>query len=380
MAPLRIETTETLLAALDQIGEIVLVTDTNGCITYANYGFERLTGYSASEAIGKKPNILSSGHTPTEVYSTMWSTVLSGEVWEGLLVNRRKDGSLFDCRLVVAPVVYNGEIVRLVSVQEDLTEQMESRRALERQAELLEQEIADRTRDLEQHARALVHAEKLATIGELSASIAHEVLNPVMGISGALQILQRRISEDDPNRKIIERVRLEVQRLDETVRGLLSMVRPKTAERRARVNIVDVINSATGLVRSKALESGIRIHTKCDDGPYLVWVNDVQIRQIFLNLLVNAVAALEGNSGQINISCSINNHMISIEIEDDGPGVPDDFLPKLFEPFVTTREDGTGLGLPISRRIARRHGGDLAACESREQGACFVLTLPQAMD
>jgi PAS domain S-box-containing protein len=374
-----LERPEILLAALDHIGEIVIVTQPDGCITYANSGFERITGYTAEEVIGKKPNVLASGQTPRSVYRSLWDTILTGRVWEGLLVNRRKDGTLFDCRLVVAPVYEDGEIVRLVSIQQDLTTHMDARRALERHAGHLEEAVAARTRELEAHVRALVQAEKLSTLGEVSASIAHEILNPLMGISGAIQILQRRMAQADPARPVLDRIRSEVQRLDETVRGLLSMIRPIQQAPRERVDFADVLRGALALVRSETRDAGVQVITEAPADPVFVRANANQIRQILLNLAINAIHELKGRPDPVlRVAWSADERDLEVRVMDNGPGFPPELLPRLFDALVTTKKGGTGLGLSISNRIARNHEGSLRAENLPDGGACFTLRLPVA--
>lgn len=208
--------------------------------------------------------------------------------------------------------------------------------------------------------------EALAQLGSLSASVAHELRNPLAGISGALQVITRSLPADAPHRHIMEKVEQEVHRLDDLVTDLLAFARPGAACVRP-LDLGEAVARAVELVRSDW--PGVRFE---QIGQASGHADPNVLQQILLNLLQNAAQAVEGR-GRVRIDVETDR----IRISDDGPGIPEAMRSDIFQPFFTTKTRGTGLGLAISERSARSMDADLRLGRGPLSGASFVLELPQ---
>ncbi|HMV69143.1 MAG TPA: protoglobin domain-containing protein [Myxococcota bacterium] len=211
----------------------------------------------------------------------------------------------------------------------------------------------------------LQRAEALARLGSLSAAVAHELRNPLAGISGALQVLSRSFEAGDPRRGIMEQVLTQVRRMDALVRDLLTFSRPPPPHP-ADVDLFAVADEVARLMRQGQPELDLTI-----SGKGRAWADPDHTHRILLNLVTNAAQATSGR-GAVEIRVRPGG----IVVQDDGPGVPEDVAPRIFEPFFTTRTQGTGLGLAICRQSADAMAGTLTL-EPRPGGARFVLSLPQ---
>jgi len=220
-----------------------------------------------------------------------------------------------------------------------------------------------------------IQSEKLAEIGRLSASIAHEVNNPLAIIAYAVQLLQREESNSDFQREMTERIEAEVERLKNLTGGLLSFSRRDTGPRQL-TNLKDVFEQVLLLIRYELTRKSIHLREDYAPAP-AIWADANQLKQVFINLLMNAAQAL-GQAGEISIHLVELRDQIEIRIRDNGPGVPNAMSEKIFEPFVTTKKEGegTGLGLYLCRSIIQEHGGQLQLEQSTQPGACFVIRLP----
>lgn len=214
-------------------------------------------------------------------------------------------------------------------------------------------------------AGRLHRAESLAQLGAMSASVAHELRNPLAGISGAVQVIARSMAADAPHARILTKVEAEIRRLDTLVTDLLSFSRPRTA----RMQTVDLRIPATRaveLLSTEAVDARLGVH-----GAGHAHADPDLVHHILLNLVHNGIQATSGSGAvQIHVAPGL------IVVADDGPGVPHDVRGRLFEPFFTTRTRGTGLGLAICRRFAQAMGADVVLREEGPlQGATFALVL-----
>jgi signal transduction histidine kinase len=234
-------------------------------------------------------------------------------------------------------------------------------------------------------AAELQRAAQLSFVGELAAGLAHEIKNPLAGIQGGVDILIRRRDKNDPEREALEGMRHEVQRIDSTVRTLLDKARPRLVSVRAS-SLTEVVGRAVNLARAQlnsAVSHSVSIEFEPPDDPVTVPIDPAQIEDAVLNLIINAIEAIDGN-GTVTIRIARSERQAedetameaTVEVTDNGPGIADEDLKRIFNPFFTTRTSGTGLGLPAVRRIARAHGGSVEVTSTLGTGSTFTLHLP----
>ena len=242
------------------------------------------------------------------------------------------------------------------------------------QLEKSHRELQVSHQELEQAQTQLIRTEKLASIGQLAAGVAHEINNPLGTILIYSHLIQKSLEPDDPKREDIALVISEANRAKDIVQGLLSFAREKKL-RASEININDILEEVLSLVVNQSLFHNIKIKKSFDQDPQAIVADETQLKQVFLNIILNAAQAMEGN-GKLTISTIFDKKQIKIKIADTGPGIPPEVMGKLFSPFFTTKEKGTGLGLAISYGIIERHQGKIDVETDLGKGSTFVITLP----
>ncbi len=234
-----------------------------------------------------------------------------------------------------------------------------------------------RARQVEQDTQRshLARVEQLATLGEVAASLAHEIRNPLAGSKAAIDVLAGDEKAEEP-RRILRAVSAELARVDGVVRQLLKFARPK-APGLAKVDLWALLDDAVLLSGPRAAAQGVTLQVEPLSGPLEVMADADMVRQVTVNLLLNALHALQGVNGPtIVVSAGRRDGQAACSIRDNGPGIPADRADAIFRPFVTSKPEGTGLGLATSRRLIELHGGRLWIENPGERGACFTFTLP----
>jgi PAS domain S-box-containing protein len=352
--------------ALDQ-STIVAITDQRGIINYVNDEFCRISKYSREELLGQDHRIINSGYHSKEFIRNLWTTIASGNVWKGELRNRAKDGSIYWVDTTIVPFLdKEGKPYQYVAIRHDIT-----------QLKLAEEQIRQQTVELQRAAQ-------LSITGELAAGLAHEIKNPLAGIQGAVDILIRRRDVNDPEREALEGVRHQVQRIDKTVRALLDRARPRNLKL-IRASLTELMQATVGLARSQLVARGgdrIRIEFVPPAEEIFTVIDSAQIEDAVLNLMINAMEAVE-EDGKVTLRIyrvapddQEASEVAVIEVSDNGRGIDQKDLANIFSPFFTTRQGGTGLGLPAVRRIARVHGGSVDVKSVVGQGSTFAIRLP----
>jgi signal transduction histidine kinase len=210
-------------------------------------------------------------------------------------------------------------------------------------------------------------------VGELAATVAHEIKNPLAGISGAIQVIADAIPATDPRREIVSEILAQVRRLDETVRDLLVFARPWTPEPQT-TDLIELLGRVTRILKQQERMSTIALH--CETPPSLVLSADPRLLQeVFFNILQNAVDALP-RGGEIRVDIQETPGMAVIRVRDTGCGISPDHIPRLFSPFFTTKTRGTGLGLAISKRMIEAHGGRVEIDSELGKGTEVKISLP----
>lgn len=228
-----------------------------------------------------------------------------------------------------------------------------------------------------QHAlyeQKLSESEHLATVGQLAASLAHEIKNPLAGISGAIQVLGAGLDDRHPHKEIISEALRQIDRLDAAVKDLLVYARPKPPST-TRVNLNDLIERALILFRQEPAFRNVRVRCEGLNCEHEAQVDEAQMQQVLSNLLINAAHACERGG---DICCRITRleSCFRIVIEDNGIGIPADILPRIAEPFFTTKSRGTGLGLSICQRIVEAHRGVMSFASEVGKGTRVTLEIP----
>jgi two-component system NtrC family sensor kinase len=251
---------------------------------------------------------------------------------------------------------------------------------LARQAEValenarLHAELRAYVRQVEESQRALIQAEKMTIAGRLTASIAHEINNPLQSVSNCLHLASRKELSARERQRYLEMAQNEMDRLLNTVQRMLDYYRPGVLDRKP-VDLNELIQKVIALVSRQLEERQIRVFTRFSNKLSPVLAVGDQIQQVLLNLVLNAMEAMP-QGGKLYVETAIHKENAEVIVEDSGPGVPEAQRGHIFEPFVSTKEGGTGLGLAVSYGIISAHGGSLELVEGRGRGACFKMILP----
>jgi len=330
----------------------IQITDAKGRMVYVNPAFERTTGYTRDELIGQNPNIISSGKYSKEFWGKVWLKIREGKIWQGEIENRKKDGSSVYTQVLISPIVDgDGKVIGYLGSHRDITEQ----KALEQQ---------------------LMHSQKMESMGTLAAGIAHEVGNPLTSISSIVQVLNRTLTDEFAKERL-QLVQTQVHRITKIIRDLVDFSRPSNYQLQP-TDVVKNAKEAVEIVRlaKKARNVTFDVDVK-DEIPLLSLVPD-QISQVFINLLLNGVDAMDGRDGVIKVVAERDDTYARISISDNGVGIADEHLNKIGEPFFTTKPvgKGTGLGLWVSQGIIKSFRGDITVKSVRGDGTTFTVLLP----
>ncbi len=236
------------------------------------------------------------------------------------------------------------------------------------------------------HREQMTRAERLASIGEMAASVAHEIKNPLAGLAGATQILAGSFGKDDTRYPVIQEMLKLTDRLDKTIRDLLSFARESEPNWR-QGNLNDVVEETLFFVARDEGNAGDKLEVSLDPGMPDIAMDPQQIQQVLFNLVINARHAA-GDNGRVEVATSQHAsaaaardgtevECVEVRVHDNGPGIPTEKLGEVFKPFYTTKNQGTGLGLPISRKIVEAHGGLIHVESTVGEGATFYVWLPR---
>jgi signal transduction histidine kinase len=222
--------------------------------------------------------------------------------------------------------------------------------------------------------RRMLRADRLATIGELAAGAAHEIRNPLTSIKSSLQYLESRCREET-EKKLLGVALRETDRIDETLAALLSFSRPSEI-RKEPCDLVGLLEESVALVSLQARAKGVDVRTSIPPAPVVVEADGSQLKQVFLNVFLNAVQAMEGGGVLSVEALRFESGRPLIRVTDTGPGIPEEALDKVFDPFFTTKKGGTGLGLSICYTIVKAHGGEIEVRSRLGEGTTVLVSLP----
>ncbi len=242
-----------------------------------------------------------------------------------------------------------------------------------REVRVLASALATMVERLESSRLQLARQESLAAMGTMAAVLAHEIRTPLSVLRGSADMLARRVGDDERDRELVSFLEEEIGRLERLVNDLLMFARPRPPDI-APTDLADVARRGMRTLAGKAEEAGVSLSAELQPAP--VQGDEEQLYQVALNLMGNAIEA-SPRGGEVRVRTGTTGPDASLAVDDDGPGIPAATLDEVWTPFFTTRRGGTGLGLPLVRRIARAHGGDAIIELPREKGTRVVLTLPR---
>lgn len=355
-----------LTTAIEQSAEMVVITDTEGTIQYVNPAFERITGYTRQEAIGRNITILKSNQKDEHVDQNMWDTLAGGEVWTGHFVNKKKDGTLFEEDATISPIKDDSnKIVSHVAVKRDVTREV-----------LLQKQLQQ--------------AQKMESVGTLAGGIAHDFNNILTIVLGYSELLLADKSRGAAEYEEILAIRQAARRGSDLVKQILTFSR--RAEYHPRpMSLNQEVQQAKRLL-SRTIPKMIQIDLHLADDLKTVHADPGQMEQILLNLAVNAKDAMP-NGGKLVIETRnvyLNDeycraHLgvkpgpyVLLTVSDTGHGMEREIMDHVFEPFYTTKQvgEGTGLGLALVFGIVKGHGGHVACYSEPGVGTTFRIYLP----
>jgi PAS domain S-box-containing protein len=394
-------------AIVQRTTDFIGIASLNGQIQYINPAGLELVGLDALDhALRLHVLDFVSSQDRTTVQREIWPLVLRTGRWKGEF-DLRHFGSgrpipfLVDCFRIDDP--RTGEPMNVATVSRDLSEQKNSEAALRNLNESLERRVTDRTFELAYANEGLVaerlersqadlrfqklqnelsRAARLTAASQMAAAFAHEISQPLTAVVNSVNAAKRLLARGGPAnsltaQEVTDEAAGQALRASEIVRSLRQLVSRGETEKRTEA-LASLIEEAGALVLSGIAPQEVRLGLELDDGARIVLVNRVQIQQVIINLIRNALEAMaDQEPRQVTLSTRARDDgMIEIAITDNGPGIPGDIAGRLFEPFVSSKHDGMGLGLSISRSIIEAHDGQLTAEPNPGGGTIFRFTLP----
>ncbi len=362
-----------LATAIEQSAEGILITDREGTIQYVNPAFERISGYAREEAVGQNPRILKSGRQTAQFYEELWKTITRGEVWTGHIINKRKDGTLYEQDATISPVRnLSGEITNFVSVKRDVTREVE----LEAQ---------------------LRQAQKMEAIGQLAGGVAHDFNNILTAILGNAELVRNGMEKNLPRDY---QLLSDLAQIDHAAQRAATLTRQLLAFSRRQVFspvVLDLNRLLTDMEKMlrPLIREDIKLEMVCASDVSCVCADAAQLEQVVVNLVVNARdampeggaltletnnATLDADYVALHAEARAGQHVM-VAVSDTGMGMDTETRRRAFEPFYTTKQlgEGTGLGLAMVHGIVRQSGGHITVYSEPGQGTTFRVYLPAAV-
>jgi len=369
-----------LRSVLDTLPDGMVVIDASGTVRAFSAAAERLFGYGSAEVIGRNVRELMPSPYRDQHDAYIARYLDTGEkriIGSGrVVIGQRKDGSTFPMELAVGEVLGTAETLFTGFIR-DLTER---------------QQTLARLQELQEN---LLHVSRLRSMGQMAAALSHELNQPLTAIANYLNAAQRLLDQipSDHGPPVLARVRQATElaaqqslRSGEIIRRLRAFVARGAVTRQAEP-VARLVEEAVALALVGSRHRGVEVRLLIPADTPDIMADRVQIQQVLLNLIRNAIEAMEGREmRRLTITAAQRDGMVEIAVADTGAGITDDVRDKLFQPFVTTKDDGMGIGLSVCRTIIEAHGGRITAEAGpngiseagAESGTVFRFTLPQA--
>lgn len=382
------ERTDEMETIVNGIQDFILVITPDMEIIDANESFLTKMRYAREDVIGKKcyqvyhkiDHPCNGGETDCPLREVVRNKRQVRKIQTRLMPNGQKRYY----ELNIYPIwEKDGKISRFIHISRDITQHKKEEEELTRR---LEQMVEDRTRQLKETHEKLLHQDKMSSLGKLSASVVHEINNPIAGILNLILLMKRIASEEvvkqkeiDQFKKYLDLMENETRRTSRIVSNLLAFARQSKMEPK-RLSVNQLIEKTLFLNSNLLKIDGVKVETKLDPNlPDLLGSED-QLQQVFMNLVSNAAEAMELDGGRFTIETKhlLREDKLQINFRDTGPGIPEDDIPKLFEPFFTTKKKGkgVGLGLSVAYGIIQEHGGSIYVKSELGEGTTFQVKLP----
>ncbi len=248
---------------------------------------------------------------------------------------------------------------------------------LHEQMQSLLREIEQMVDRLQQSEREVLRAEQLAAVGQLAAGVAHELRNPLTAVKMLVETSREDLEARGLPAEDLAIIEQEVRRLERSLQSFLDFARPPRMEQH-RLDLAAIIDEALALIAGRARKQNVAVRFDAPEPAVWLEADGAQLRQLLINVAMNALDAMpQGGVLAVTVQrLAIDRHYVEVHVQDTGPGISEALLPRLFQPFVSGKETGLGLGLVVSRRIAEEHGGNLWAMNQLQGGACLILRLP----
>jgi PAS domain S-box-containing protein len=356
-----------LLRAVEQAAESVVITDATGLITHLNPSFERTSGYTRAEILGRHVRILKSGVHDQLFYEDLWRTLKGGDPWHGVFVNRRKDGVFYQEEATISPVRDDsGRVTHYVAVKRDVTRE----RALESQLQQVEQ---------------------FEAIGRLAGGVAHDFNNIIGVIQGYTELLQQSVAPEDPRRSDIDEIGAAAARAASLTQQLLAYSRRQVLQPKP-LRLDDVLRQ-NAAVLGRVLGEDVTIEVDSDGQSAFIYMDPTQLDRVLMNLAVNARDAMPAGGVLSFETRNVDTLQepratlppgpyVMLAVTDTGCGMNPTTLEHAFEPFFTTKPSGkgTGLGLSTVHGIVKQSGGHIEVTSQPSVGTSFHIWLPRYED
>jgi len=347
--------------ALDR-SAIVAITDRAGRITHVNDKFCEISKYSRDELLGQNHRLINSGYHSPEFFVQMWKAISNGEIWEGEVKNRAKDGSFYWVNTTIVPFLdAKGEPEQYVSIRYEIT----SRKVAEEQLLIYAEKLERSNRELQDFASVAAHD-------------LQEPLRKIQAFAGRLTTkCQDQLSEE--GRDYLERMQSSAHRMQRLIEDLLTFSRVSTrGQPFLRVNLTTIAQEVLSDLEIKIEQSGAKVSI---EGLSELDADPVQMRQLLQNLISNAIKFQKpGVTPEVRVTGRPIGRFLELEVSDNGIGFDEKYLDRIFTIFQRLHGrqeyEGTGVGLAVCRRIAERHGGSITARSAPGEGATFVVLLP----
>jgi PAS domain S-box-containing protein len=348
----------------------MFIVNSGGQIEFANAAFSRLSGFSQDQLLGRDPSMFKSGLTPDSVFEDMWRALIAGHNWSGEFQNKRQDGSNYWAAANVSIVRdRNGAASHYICVIQDLTAQKQAEARSEALTEQLHQ------------------SQKMEALGALASGIAHDFNNLLAIISGFSHAGLNDLPPEHPVVRDFRNILMAVDRGKELARRILTFSRRGMNKPRT-VNLGQAVSDGLKMARA-AIPAAISIRKRFPQGRVLVLGDETEWHQIITNLCINSAQAIGERSGEIEVELRFDDEadafghgfarrFVEFAIHDSGPGIAAEDLPRIFDPFFSTkhRGEGTGLGLTIVHSIVAKSGGRIWAENRKSAGATIRIKIP----